>query len=276
MAYVLDLTASLAANYVENTYLRPQEGVWMFAMDGGAFYTKDLIVKNSFDGRELEPLTQYRSLHTVSAAVLQSGKEVNAVIVITDNTVNQISVKRRIVGGPIYSVIGSDVQAIIDQSKIDALDSTAWGQVIGEPRQYPPEMHTHYEEDVYGFESAIFVLNKIRDAISSGDSGVFGMFYQYIDRQIVALNTKVDTELANLQDRLTELQTAGRFKPSDIVIMANNTDPHDHYGYGQWQRLPTGLFMMTGDPAKVGTIKKIGEGIDYTAQNYAAWEFISE
>lgn len=276
MAYVLDLTASLAANYVETSYLRPQEGVWMFAMDGGAFYTKDLIVKNAFDDRELEPLTQYRSLHTVSDAVLESGKEVNAVIVITDNTVNQITVKRRIVGGPIYSVIGTDVQAVIDQSKIDALDSTAWGQVIGEPRQYPPEMHTHYDKDVYGFESAIFVLSKIRDAIGNGDDGVFGMFYQYIDRQIVALNEKVDTVLGNLQQRVDEVRSAGRFKPHDIVILSINLNPRDHYGYGQWQRLPPGLLMLTGDPAKVGTIKKVGEGIDYTARNYAGWEFISE
>lgn len=276
MAYVLDLTASLAANYVESTYTRPQEGVWIFAMAGGAFYTKDLIVRNTFNGQELEPLTQYRSLHTVSQAVLQSGKEVNAVIVITDNTVNQITVKRRIVGGPIYSVIGSDVQSVIDEAKLNALDSTTWGQVIGKPTQYPPALHTHYEEDVYGFEAAVFMLNKIKDAINYGDDGVFGMFYQYIDRQMTALNTKVDTTIATLQQEVNNLRSSGRFKQYDIVILANNVNPRDHYGYGQWRRLPTGLFMMTSDPAKLGTIKKVGEGIDYVARNYAAWEFLSE
>ncbi len=276
MTYVLDLTASLAANYVETTFTRPQEGAWFFAMPGGAFYTKDLIVTNTFDGYELEPLTQYRALHTVAQAVLDSGKEVVSVMAITDATVNQITVKRRIIGGPIFSVIGTDVQAIIDQSKLDALDSTTWGQVIGKPLQYPPEMHTHYEKDAYGFESAIFVLSKIREAISSGDSGVFGMFFQYIDRQITALNTKVDTVITGLQQEVANLRQAGRFKQYDIVILANNTNPRDHYGYGQWRRLPTGLFMMTSDASKVGTIKKIGEGIDYTARNYAAWEFLGE
>lgn len=276
MAYVLDLTASLAANYVETTYTRPQEGVWIFAMAGGAFFTKDLIVRNTFNGQELEPLTQYRSLHTVSQAVLESGKEVNAIIVITDNTINQITVKRRIVGGPVYSTIGSDVLATIDEAKLNALDSTTWGQVIGKPVQYPPALHTHYEQDVYGFEAAVFMLNKIKDAISYGDDGVFGMFYQYINRQVTAMNTKIDTTIATLQQEVNNLRSSGRFKQYDIVILANNVNPRDHYGYGQWRRLPSGLFMMTSDPAKVGTIKKVGEGIDYVARNYAAWEFLSE
>ncbi len=277
MDYVLDLTATLAANYVETTFTRPREGAWFFAMPGGAFYTKDLIVRNTLDGSELEPLTQFRALHTVSAAVLESGgKEVVAVMAVVDATVNQVTIKRRIVGGPIYSVIGSDVQDIIDQSKLDALDSTAWGQVIGRPLQYPPEVHTHYDKDAYGFETAIYMLEKIREAITSGDGGVFGMFYQYIDRQITALNTRVNTTIAGLQQEVANLRQAGRFKQYDIVILSNNTHPRDHYGYGQWQRLPSGLFMMTSDPSKVGTIKKIGEGIDYTARNYVAWEFLSE
>ena len=275
MSYVLDLTASLATNYVETSYLRPGEGVWMLVLDGGAFYTKDLIVRNSYDGRELEPLTQYRALETVSDAVLESSKEVCAVIVITDSRVTQVTIKRRIVGGR-YQTIGSDIQTIVDQSKIDALDSTSWGQIVGRPYQLPSEQHTHYDKEAYGFESAIYVLEKIKDAVTTGDKNLFGMFYQYIDRQFVSLNKTLTDNISRLNTEVEKNRRAALFQPNEVVIFTDDTHPRDRYGYGVWERLPDGLLMMTSDNTKLGKKKKIGEGPDYWGQYYAAWRFVSE
>ena len=275
--YPLDLTANLAANYKEDIYTRPKEGVWMFVMDGGAFYTKDLVVRNQYDGRELTPLTQYRALHTVRDAVLDSGgKEVCAIIVITDSSVTQVSVKRRIVGGPEFSVIGSDILNVVTQAKLDALDSTAWGQIVGTPNQYPPEIHTHYDKDVYGLETAIAMMERISQSITTGDKALFGMFYQYIDRQFKQLTDSTTAELQRLQTEVNTNRTAGRFQPNEIVVFTDNSDPKVVFGYGKWERLPEGVFMFTSDNSKLGKRKKLGEGPDYNGYFYSAWRFISE
>lgn len=275
--YPLDLTANLAANYKEDIYVRPKEGVWMFVMEGGAFYTKDLVVRNQYDGRELLPLTQYRALHTVKNAVLDSGgKEVCAILVITDNSVTQVSVKRRIVGGSEFSVIGSDVQQVVTEAKLNALDSTSWGQIVGKPVQYPPEIHTHYDKEVYGLETSIVMMDRIAQAITTGDKNLFGMFYQYIDRQFKALTDSTSAELARLQTEVNTNRTAGRFQPNEIVVFTDNSNPKTVFGYGTWERLPEGVFMFTSDNSKLGKRKKLGEGPDYNGFFYAAWRFISE
>ena len=275
MSYALDLNATLATNYVETSFVRPATGVWMFVMEGGAFYTKDLVVRNSYDGRELEPLTQYRALETISDAVLESKKEVCAVIVITDSRVNQITVKRRIVGGR-YQTIGSDILNIVDEAKINALDSTSWGQIVGRPYQLPSEAHTHYDKEVYGLETAIYIMGEIKTAITSGDKKLFGMFYQYIDRQFTKLNTVLNENIARLNAEVEKNRKAALFQPNEVVIFTDATHPRDRYGYGVWERLPDGLLMMTADNTKLGNRKKIGEGPDYWGQYYAAWVFISE
>lgn len=275
MSYVLDLTATLATNYIESSFVRPAEGVWMFAMGGGAFYTKDLIVRNSYDGRELEPLTQYRALETVSDAVMESKKEVCSVIVITDSRVNQITIKRRVVGGR-YETIGSDILTIVDEAKINALDSTSWGQIVGKPYQLPAEAHTHYDKEVYGLETAIYLMGEIKTAITHGDKNLFGMFYQYIDRQFTKLNTTLNENITRLNTEVEKNRKAALFQPNEVVIFTDATHPFDRYGYGVWQRLPDGLLMMTADNTKLGNRKKIGEGPDYWGEYYAAWVFISE
>lgn len=276
MAYTLDLTASLAVNYVETNYNRPKEGAWIFVLAGGAFYTKDLIVKNRFNGRELEPLTQYRALHTVSEAVLESGgKEVCAILVITDPNVMQISVKRRIVGGK-YETIGSDLLNVVSEAKLSALDSTAWGQLVAKPEQFPAEIHTHYDKNVYGLETLIYVLDQIKSAITTGDKNLFGMFYQYIDRQFNSITTSNNQLIQQMQLEVDTLKNRSRFKPKEVVIFTDSSNPRDVFGYGVWRRLPDGLFMMTSNNAMLGKKKKIGEGPDYWGSYYAAWEYVSD
>lgn len=274
MAYNLDLTASLAVNYVESSHVRPDEGVWMLVLEGGAFYTKDLVVRNSFDGRELEPLTQYRALETVSDAVMESKKEVCSVIVITDSRVQQVSIKRRVVGGR-YQTIGSDLTTIVDQAKINALDSTSWGHIVGRPYQLPSEAHTHYDKEIYGMETAVYLLDQIKTSITSGDKNLFGMFYQYIDRQFTGLNQTLTETFTRLEAEVEKSRQASTFQPNEIVFFTDDVHPRDRYGYGLWERLPDGLLMMTADNTKLGTRKKIGEGPDYFGTYYAGWRFIS-
>lgn len=275
MAYALDLNATLSANYVTQTVTRPATGVWIFVLEGGAFYTKDLVIRDTFSNRELTPLTQYRALETVPAAVIASGKEVLSALVITDPAVNEVVVSYRVVGGE-YSVTGSTITNTLASMPVNDLNSTAWGQVLNKPNQYPPELHTHYDKEAYGFESATYMLGQIREAITTGDGNVLGMIYQLIDRRFAALTQSTNTQVNNLQTEVNKAKTEARFKPNDIYLSADGTHPNTKWGYGQWERLADGAIMMTSDNSKIGTTRQLGEGVSYDATFYAAWRFISE
>jgi hypothetical protein len=275
VAYDLDLTASLPANYVTSIYRRTAAGPWAIVLDGGAFYTKDLIVTDLFDGGEMTPIVQYRALHAISAAIIESGgKEVCGFILITDNSVSQVSIRRRIVGGPNYSTIGSDIQKIIDDNDLNSLDSSAWSQVINPPEQYPPEVHTHYKEDIYGFETATYILEKIKEAITLGDAALYGMIYQYIDRKFSTMQNNATDKLNALEQTIQAIADKPKFEANQIVFFTDATNPATLWG-GTWERIPDGLVMMTSDNSLIGTRKKIGEGPDYYGVYYAAWRYIS-
>lgn len=273
MSYALDLTATLPANYITTESTRIGAGNWAIVPEGGAFYTKDLIVTDSVTGIELLPLIHYRVLHTVPAAVLDSGKEVCAVILITYNVPIKVTIKRRLIGGPVYSVIGSDVQAIIDAADLDGLQTTAWGQLIGKPEQLPPEVHTHYDDQVYGLETVTYLLSKIEQGITTGDNALFGSVMQYISRQYAAANLRITNEFNTANALITTAINNVKFEPNQVVIFTDNSNPQTVFGYGPWERLPDGAIFMTNVAAQVGTIGKISFGEDYTGVRYAAWRY---
>lgn len=271
--YALDLTASLALNYITDTYRRGT-GTWIFVPIAGAFYTKDLIVTNTINGRQLEPQTQYRALHVQKKAIDLSAKEVCCVLVILDPAVNEVSVKRRVVGGE-FQYIGSDLENVISDEEINNINSSSWGQVIGEPIQYPFDPHKHYEEDIYGLEHVVYVLTEITQTIGTGDKQAFGMFYQYIDKQFAILKSETDQKLQQMEDIVDAIETNRKWKPGVVVAMTNNTPPSTAFGYGTWRKLSNTLLYGVNLDSDLGKKKKVGEGPDYLMTGIYYWELVS-
>lgn len=273
MSYALDLTASLPANYLTITLDRPASGAWAFKLPGGSFYTKNLSLKNTFNQREMEPLTQFRVLDfNPIACDHANGKEVCDIVLVVDNTITQIEVKYRVIGGP-YQVNGTDVDKLIRDGALDASKATAWGQIIGEPHQFPPEVHTEDMENIHGFDTAIYSIERIGEAVVTGDNGLYGAFYQFIDRKFSLLEQSTQAKLDALTKSVTSIKDQGKMQVNQVVFFTDNSNPAEVFKYGRWQRLPDGLVMMTANNALVGTKKKMGEGTDYVGVYYAAWKY---
>ena len=274
MTYVYDPLATLAVNYVKEPHTRP-DGIdrWLIVPPGGAFYTKDLIVTDSFSGRELQPVTQYTVLELVTKAVDATGKEVACIILIKDAQFTKVDVKQRYVGGEYQNYVVT-AQQIIDQTKLDALNTTAWSQVVGKPLQFPPQLHDHWVDDAYGMEALQYTLQTIRSSVEAGDAAGFGMIYQYIDRIAKEAEARLTARLNEINQNLTTVKDGLKYEIGQIVAFSNNTNPNGVLP-GVWQRLPDGVLMFTTDNAQLGKVKKIGEGPDYFGKYYAAWQRVS-
>lgn len=275
MSYALDLSASNPANYLTTTVDRPASGAWAFKLPGGSFFTKNLSLKNTFDKKELEPFTQFRALDFNSEASFEAGKEVCDIIFITDNNITQVEIKYRVIGG-VYQVVGSDVDALVRAGSLDATSASAWAQVINAPHQLPPEIHGHYVEDIYGLETATYAIEKIAAAVTTGDDGLFGAIFQFIDRKFTLLTTETQQKLDALTESVNSVKDQGKMQKNQVVFFTDNSNPRDVFKYGRWERLPDGLVMMTANNALVGTKKKMGEGTDYIGVYYAAWKYLGD
>lgn len=275
MAYALDLLATNPANFITTNFTRDTvDGPWFFVMPGGVFYTKDLSVTNVFTGKLMTPMTQYVALELNKDATMASNKETCTIILIKDASVNEVSIKRRVVGG-VYSTIGSDLESIITEDDLTALKSTAWAQIVGKPYQYPFDPHKHYEEDIYGLEHVIYLLDEIRKAIQSGDSKAFGMFYQYVDQLSATIRTEVQDKIDALENEIEQLRGSVKREPGFIVIYTNNTNPRDDFKYGTWRRLEDTLLYAVGANGDLGIRKKVGEGTDHLMTGFVMWELVS-
>jgi hypothetical protein len=271
--YSLDLAATNPANYITDTYRRGT-GAWIFVPVAGAFFTRDLVLTNTVNGRQLEPQTQYRALHTQKEATWDSAKEVCTVLVILDAAVNEVAVTRRVVGGK-FQIVGSDVEKIITEEDINNINSSTWGQVIGQPYQFPFDPHKHYTEDVYGLEHVVYLLDEIRGSIGTGDKNAFGMVYQFIDKQFTVLSEETDTKLKQIESIIDNIEGNRKWKPGVIVAMTNNTNPATAIGYGTWRKLTNTLLYGVNLDSELGQRKKVGEGPDYLMTGVYYWELVS-
>ena len=110
LGYPLDLTATATTNFIQNevvTFNTVQEK--MFVPSKGPFYTLSMEIRHGVTNALLQPETQYKLLQPVKEAIRMSGKEVCAVVYITDNSIPSITISYRVIGG-VFSDTASEIR----------------------------------------------------------------------------------------------------------------------------------------------------------------------
>lgn len=179
--YALDPTGTSPNNKIQGElHTLPARTVRVVATTYGAFYSESVVLRDSATNQVLTKGVQYYPAELYEVPTAKYGKEVCAILVITDPSVSaNISIDYQCVGGE-FSV---SADAVIQQ--INALQNDnrpiAWGQIIGKPSEYPPSHHLHDLGDIYGFEYVVHAIDRLRDAILVGDSYSHDQIYQYVD-----------------------------------------------------------------------------------------------
>lgn len=104
-------------------------------------------------------------------ATLKIGKEVYSVILVTNTSVSSnVTITYQTVGGPYLNSAASIAnlyEAVINDNR-----PVDWLNVYNKPATYPPTLHRHLLEDVYGFEPVVDALERIKNAITLGQVDV--------------------------------------------------------------------------------------------------------
>jgi hypothetical protein len=231
--YPLDPTGTSPDNLVQGElHTLPARLIRAVATTYGAFYTESIVVRDTSNNQVLTKGVQYYPAELYEIPTAKFGKEVCAIIVITDPSVSsEISLQYQAVGGE----FSSSVTAVIQQIEALNLDDRPieWGSIIDKPDEYPPSHHLHDAGDIYGFEYVVHALDRIRAAILMGDDVSHDTIYQYIDAMRDGFESADSQNAANLQAHITNTnnphqvtlaQLNGYTKPEvDALIADNNT-----------------------------------------------------
>jgi hypothetical protein len=179
--YPLDPTGTNPDNLIsDEPHTLPARQIRALAPDNGAFYTESIVVTDTSNNQVLVKGVQYNAAELYEVPTGMFGKEVCAILLITDPSVsNTVKITYQAIGGE-YS---RSAQAIIQQIENLSLDDrpVQWGSIIDKPSEYPPSHHLHDLGDIYGFEYMVHALDRIRAAIEMGDAASHDTIYQYID-----------------------------------------------------------------------------------------------
>lgn len=201
--YPLDKTGTNPNNaVVGEIHDLPNRRIRAIATDYGAYFVESLVVVDLATNQTLTK-DQYRADTMYALPTGWTGKEICAIILITDSNVsNNVMVSYQALGGEFsYSAT-----AVIQQ--IEALDlddrPVKWGDILGKPDRFPPDYHLHDIGDLYGFEYVVHALEQIRQAILLGDAASHDQIYRYIDDVIAKLTALLDGQKDQLNMHLID------------------------------------------------------------------------
>jgi hypothetical protein len=166
----LDITGTNIDNFIENEphnlSNRPTRSI---APDLGPFFAHSLIVKDS--GSVLSRGQDYQIVELHQEATLKYGKEIASVILIINSNVSStVTISYNALGG--YYSYDDKAIANLYETVIQDNRPVDWSNVFNKPTEFNPTVHRHLLDDVYGFEPVVDYLERIKRAITMGQSGI--------------------------------------------------------------------------------------------------------
>lgn len=136
----------------------------------GPFFAQGLIVKDN--GVVLSRGKDYQLVELHQEATLKSGKEVCSVILIINKEVSQeITVTYQAIGG--HYAYSDEPIARLYESLINDNRPIDWNTgVFNKPTEFNPRIHRHLLDDIYGFEPIVDYLERIKRAITLGQTSI--------------------------------------------------------------------------------------------------------
>lgn len=149
----------------------------------GPFYTAGLVVRDYSNGLTLVRGIHYQCVELLQDATLRYGKEICSVILIIDRQISpQVQIDYHVVGG--HYIRDSSAIANLYQTVINDNRPIQWEYVLSKPVEYPPTLHRHLVEDLYGFEPVVSALERIRNAMTLSNVPAFEAVLDWVGRRV--------------------------------------------------------------------------------------------
>jgi len=149
------------------------------ALTYGPFFAKNIQVYDNNTGALLSRGIDYQLTELHQETSLKYGQEIISVILIINKNVSpEIRVNYNVLGGHFTNdstAIANMYQAVINDNR-----PVQWENVLNKPLEYPPALHRHLLEDVYGFEAVVDAIERLRNAITLNNVPLIEAYFDYI------------------------------------------------------------------------------------------------
>lgn len=180
--FPLDLTGENPRNLVVNdtrTIASVDDSV--FVPDGGPFYTRTLTIHSG--SKTLIPNVDYKCLHLLRDASVESGLDVSAIVMITNTSISNITMRYQVIGGTYAETVPVVRQLLENADNIEK--SISWNtHIYAKPDLFEPAPHFVSGDDFSDWSSVLNGLSAIERALNLKDVAAWESAFQYIDNLI--------------------------------------------------------------------------------------------
>lgn len=135
----------------------------------GPFFAESLIVRSG--ATTLTRGVDYQIVELHQEATLKYGKEISSVILILNSTLGpNFTITYQVLGG--HYTYSDEPIANLYEAVINDNRPVDWANIINKPDVYPPTLHRHLMDDLYGFEYIVDYLERIKRAITLGQTAI--------------------------------------------------------------------------------------------------------
>lgn len=145
----------------------------------GPFYAESLTVHDDSTNQLLARGQDYQIVELLQEATAKFGKEICELVLILNPSISStVRLSYQVLGG-LYT---NNASAVINMYETYLLDDRAvdWLNVLNKPLQYPPTLHNHLLQDIWGFEPVVVALERIRNAIILSDVPAFEALIEWV------------------------------------------------------------------------------------------------
>jgi hypothetical protein len=199
--YAYDPTGTNPDNLVVNeTHILATSPTRSVSPIYGAFFTESVKVFDDVTDALLTKNVQYVCVELLKEPTEHLGKELCALILILDRTVNSsVRINYQVLGGHYQNQVDNMVKlynAVIKDAR-----PVNFSEIINKPNFYPPTLHQHILDDIYGFGPVVNALERIRQAILMTSIPAFEALIDYINKRLDDLKGGyADIDLATYAD----------------------------------------------------------------------------
>ena len=168
----LDVTGKSVNNLISNEphtlSNRPTRSI---ATRLGPFFGESVIIRDG--ATELQRGRDFQIVELHQEATLLYAKEIASVILIINSAVSSsVTVTYQALGGHFSHSGTNESIANLYQTVIQDNRPIAWDNVLNKPTEFTPTIHRHLLDDLFGFEPIVDHLERIKRAITLGQTSV--------------------------------------------------------------------------------------------------------
>lgn len=168
------------------------------------YFTESLIIYDHNTDQLLIRGQDYECVGLLQEATLKFGQEIAELILIKNQSVSsQVRISYQVLGG-LYQ---NDTSVIVNiyETYLNDNRGVEWTNVFNKPLTYPPSLHNHLIQDVYGFEPIVVALERIRNAIALSDMPAYEVLVAWVkERTMIA--TELEIRDGTPSERLISLE----------------------------------------------------------------------